>query len=141
MTTPNAPDQPSSSTPDSAGTPDRAGTPVGPGTRPPGPDATADELVADIEATRSEMGDTAAALSEKFDVRSQARNSIDDVKQRAGAQAQTVQARGAELVGQVNDRATDDQGNLTRQARSAVIGVAAVVAGLVVGAIWRRSRR
>lgn len=132
MNTPDRPDDSSNSA---------AGRPVGPGTRPPGPDATAEELVADIEATRGELGDTAAALSRKLDVTARARGSIDDARQRAGARAQTVQARGAELVGQVNDRATDSEGNLTRTARSAAVGAAAVVTGLTVGVLWRRSRR
>ncbi len=135
MNTPDRPDDTRNSA--AAG----GGRPVGPGTRPPGPDATAEELVADIEATRGELGDTAAALSRRLDVTARARGSIDDARQRAGARAQTVQARGAELVGQVNDRATDAEGNLTRPARSAAVGAAAVVTGLTVGVLWRRSRR
>lgn len=111
-------------------------TTPGPDTRtgahpvPPGPDATQEELVADIEATRAELGETVEALSQKFDVKAQARDTLDDAKQRATAQYQ-----------QAKDAATDQHGNLTPEARSIAIKVGASLAALiVVRAIWRRVR-
>lgn len=113
------------------------------GARPrPGPDATPEELVADIEATRAELGETVEALSQKLDVKAQARQSLDDAKERATAQARVAQARGNEMFQQARDAATDDQGNLTPEARSIAIKVAAgVTAVVVLRAIWKKVRR
>ncbi len=107
-------------------TPTGPETPTGPRVPPPGPDATPEELIADIEATRAELGDTVEALSQKFDVK---------------AQARVAQARGAEVFHQAKDAATDDHGNLTPQARSIAIKVAASVAAVVVlRTVWTKVR-
>jgi len=123
-------------------TPDHPERPVETYVAPPGADATAEELVADIEATRAELGDTVEALSQKFDVKAQARDSLEDAKQRATAQARIAQTRGTEMFEQAKAAATDDQGNLTPQARSIAIKVAAGVAAfLVTRAVWKKARR
>jgi hypothetical protein len=123
-------------------TPTGPETPTGARVPPPGPDATPEELVADIEATRAELGDTVEALSQKFDVKAQARDSLEDAKQRAAAQARIAQTRGTEMFEQAKAAATDDQGNLTPQARSIAIKVAAGVAAfLVTRAVWKKARR
>lgn len=97
---------------------------------PPGPDATQQELVADIEATRAELGETVDALSQKFDVKAQARDTLDDARQRATAQFQHVK-----------DAATDEHGALTPQARTIAIRVGGSLAALLlVRAIWRKVR-
>ncbi|MDD7968393.1 DUF3618 domain-containing protein [Actinomycetospora lemnae] len=105
-------------------------TPTGARAPRPGPQATQEELIADIEATRAELGDTVDALTQKLDVKAQARESLEDAKQRA-----SVQFR------QAKDAATDEHGNLTPQARAIAIKVAAAVAGLVVvRAVWKKVR-
>ena len=111
-------------------------TTPGPDTRtgahpaPPGPEATQEELVADIEATRAELGETVEALSQKFDVKAQARDAVDDARQRANAGFQ-----------QAKDAATDEHGNLTPQARSIAIKVGASLAALIlVRSIWKKVR-
>lgn len=105
-------------------------TPTGARTPPPGPDATPEELVADIEATRAELGDTVEALSQKLDVKAQARDSLEDAKQ-----------RGIDVFQQTRDAATDEHGNLTPEARSIAIKVAAGVGVVVVlRVIWRKVR-
>jgi transposase-like protein len=45
------------------------------------------EIRAEIEATRSEMGDTVEALAEKTDVKAQAKAKVEDVKAKAKAAA------------------------------------------------------
>ncbi|PVZ09947.1 DUF3618 domain-containing protein [Actinomycetospora cinnamomea] len=123
-------------------TPDRPERPTGARPAPPGPDAGAEELVADIEATRAELGDTVDALTQKLDVKAQARDSVEDARQRAAAQARLAQARGIEVYAQVKDAALDDHGNLTPQARAIAIKVAGGFVALVVTrAIWRKVRR
>jgi hypothetical protein len=123
-------------------TPDSPEARPGPGAPAPGKDASAEELVADIEATRAELGNTVDALSEKFDVKTQAQRSLEDAKQRAGEQARVAQARGTELFNQAMDAATDDDGNLTPQVRALAVKVAAGGAAvLVLGAVWKKVRR
>lgn len=136
MTTPPNPDSPSG-----APTPAGPATPAG-GQQPPRPgnDASADELVADIEATRAELGDTVDALGEKFDVKAQTKQGLDEARQRATAQARVAQQRGSQAFAQVKEAATDAQGNLTQQARIAAFAVAALVAAAAVATVRRRSR-
>lgn len=46
----------------------------------PGPDAGVDELQADIERTRAELGDTVGALTDKLDVKGRAQQKVADTK-------------------------------------------------------------
>ena len=46
----------------------------------PGPDAGIDELQADIERTRAELGETVGALSDKLDVKGRAQQKVADTK-------------------------------------------------------------
>ncbi|BBX49843.1 hypothetical protein GCM10009645_07530 [Mycolicibacterium poriferae] len=52
----------------------------------PGPDAGIEELQADIERTRGELGDTVAALSDKMDVKTRTQNRIHEVADHAKAE-------------------------------------------------------
>ena len=52
----------------------------------PGPDAGIEELQADIERTRGELGDTVAALSDKMDVKTRTQNRIHEVPDNAKAE-------------------------------------------------------
>lgn len=95
-----------------------------------GPDAEAERIVADIEATRAELGETVDALAGKLDVRAQARNQVDDVRERVSQQ-----------VAQLRDAATDDRGNPTATAKGVAGGVAVALAGAVAVSAARRRRR
>ena len=54
------------------------------GARPePGPEAATDDIAADIERTRQELGATAAAVAAKLDVPAQARQKLEPVKRNA----------------------------------------------------------
>ena len=62
------------------------------GTGPePGPDAGIDELQADIERTRRELGDTVSALAEKADVKGRVQDKAVETKEAAIQKAQVVQ--------------------------------------------------
>lgn len=107
-----------------------------------GADASADELVADIEATRADLDDTVDALAHKFDVKVQAQHTVDDAKARAIERARVVRAHGIALFDQAKEAATDDHGNLTAQARSVAVRVgAAIGAVVIVTAVVRRRRQ
>lgn len=52
----------------------------------PRPDAGIEELQADIERTRGELGETVAALSDKMDVKTRAQNRVHEVADNAKAE-------------------------------------------------------
>jgi small-conductance mechanosensitive channel len=56
----------------------------------PGPDADEDELQADIERTREELGETLGALSDKLDVKSQVQRRAELAKDAVGEQAREL---------------------------------------------------
>lgn len=57
----------------------------------PGPDASIDEIQADIAKTRQELGETVSALADKADVKAQVQAKVADTKQIAVERAHTVQ--------------------------------------------------
>lgn len=77
----------------------------------PDADATTDELQADIERTRAALGETAQALTAKFDVKARATVAASDAKNRIVAKPVVPLA--------------------------AAIAVAAAIVGVV---LWRRRR-
>lgn len=88
----------------------------------PGPDASLDEIQADVEQTRNELGQTVEALAEKMDVKARAKEKVADAKQQV-----------VETADVLRHSATDDP--------KRTLPVAAVLIAVVVGiVIWRRRR-
>jgi hypothetical protein len=87
----------------------------------PGPDAGIDELQADIERTRHELGETVGALADKVNVPARVRESVADSRGAAIEQAQRVQHR------------------LTARPRDPAVVIAVLVA--VAAVVWVRRRR
>ncbi|MEP6815334.1 MAG: DUF3618 domain-containing protein [Marmoricola sp.] len=114
-------------------------TPTDTSNPPPGRDATADELEADIESTRDDLGETVDALSRKFDVKGRARHKVQDTRQRVADQVAGTRARGQQLLARAKDSANDQDGRVTAKA---YVPAGATVALLVaVGIMVRRRRR
>jgi hypothetical protein len=90
----------------------------------PGPDAGVDDIQADIERTRKELGETVGALSAKLDVKERTKQKATETKERVVDTAHTV--------GRV---ATHDP--KVKMPLIAALVLGAVVAGVVV---WRRRR-
>jgi len=89
----------------------------------PGPDAGIDDIQADIERTRKELGDTVGALSAKL-----------DVKERTKQKAAESKERVVETTHSVGRIATEPK------VRGPVITVL-VIGALTVGVVvWRRRR-
>ena len=90
-----------------------------------------EQIEADIERTRREMGDTVAAVAEKADVKTRARLKVDEAKARLKERAQAA----------APDSAGDGAGKVARVAgenrRALVIGGAVLTAFL----LGRASRR
>ncbi|KUH99272.1 DUF3618 domain-containing protein [Mycobacterium sp. IS-3022] len=100
----------------------------------PGPEAGVDDIQADIEQTRSELGETVEALQAKLDVKGRAKDKVDETKERAKDKATETKERVVEKADTLRHTATDNPKRTVPVA--AVIAILAVL-GIVV---WRRRR-
>jgi ElaB/YqjD/DUF883 family membrane-anchored ribosome-binding protein len=88
----------------------------------PGPDAGLDDIQADIEHTRKELGQTVQALGAKLDVKERSKEKFAETKGRVVERADTLR-----------QTATDNP--------KQTVSVAAVAALALIGIIvWRRRR-
>lgn len=102
-----------------------ADTPSG-ATPEPGPDAGIDEIQADIDKTRQELGHTVDALAAKADVKGRAQQKAADTKDRI-----------TETAVHTREALTDDTGAVKKSIAVAAVIAVALVVGVVV---WRRRR-
>jgi len=96
------------------------------------------ELRAEIERTREDLGETVAALAEKTDVKTRARDKVADVRQ-------TVTEKRTELVGRARESSPDGASSAAVQVRAkaeenpvAAGAIAAFVGGFLIGRITSR---
>jgi hypothetical protein len=108
-----------------------------PGKPEPGPDAGVEDIQADIDATRHELGQTVEALSAKLDVKHQAKQKVDDTKELIAHKAQDVRSKGSQVGSRLVSAATDDKGSIRPAVPVAALALVAAVVGVV---IWRRRR-
>ena len=113
-------------------------TPNDPDLPPPGKDAGVEEIEADIARTREDLGNTVDALTQKFDVKTQAQHKVQDIKERTGEQVHTVQVRGGEALSHAKATVTDEQGKV--KPAIPAVGAAVLVAAVLALVIWRRRR-
>ena len=97
----------------------------------PGPDASAEDLQADIDHTRAELGQTVGALTAKLDVKARARDAAADAKRQVADQSRM--AKNAVIA-----KTTTPDGAV--KPAVPVAAVAALVAVAVGVVIWRRRR-
>jgi ElaB/YqjD/DUF883 family membrane-anchored ribosome-binding protein len=96
------------------------------------------QLRADIERTRQDLGDTVAALAEKTDVKTRAKEKVTEVKQ-------TVNDKRTELMGKARESSPDGANSAAVQVRTKAqenpvptAALAAFVGGFLFGRITRR---
>ncbi|MEO9221713.1 MAG: DUF3618 domain-containing protein [Mycobacteriaceae bacterium] len=111
-------------------------TPNDPDLPPPGKDASVEEIEADIARTRENLGNTVDELTQKFDVKAQAQNKVQDIKERAEEQVHTAQVRGGEALSHAKATATDEQGKV--KPAIPAVGAVVLVATVLALVIWRR---
>ena len=110
-------------------------------THQPGAGQTPDDpqqLRADIERTREDLGDTVAALAEKTDVKARARDKVAGVRQ-------NVNQRRTELVDRARESSPDGATSAATQVRAKAqenpiptAAIAAFVGGFLLGRITAR---
>jgi ElaB/YqjD/DUF883 family membrane-anchored ribosome-binding protein len=96
------------------------------------------ELRAEIERTREDLGETVAALAEKTDVKTRARDKVAGVRQ-------TVTEKRTELVGRARESSPDGASSAAVQVRAkaeenpvAAGAIAAFVGGFLFGRLTSR---
>jgi ElaB/YqjD/DUF883 family membrane-anchored ribosome-binding protein len=96
------------------------------------------QLRDDIERTREDLGDTVAALAEKTDVKTRAKEKVAEVRH-------NVSERRAELAGRGRDSTPSSAGNAALQVRVKAqenpvptAALAAFVGGLIFGRLTKR---
>jgi ElaB/YqjD/DUF883 family membrane-anchored ribosome-binding protein len=101
-----------------------------------------DEIRADIEQSREELGDTVEALAAKTDVKAQAQAKVDDVKDQARAKVQSVKEKVGSAKDGAGERTPESAAQGFEQLRTKAnekpvhsAAAAAFVAGLLVGRI------
>lgn len=109
-----------------------------------------EEIREDIDETREELGDTAAALAQKADVKKQAKAKASSTKRKATEKAESLKRTAAAKKDEVTDKAQeaapDSAASALEQVQryasenpAALATGAAFLAGFVLGR--RRSRR
>ena len=109
----------------------------------PGPDAGIDDIQADIEHTRKELGETIGALSAKADVTGRVQHKVADTKDRITQKASETKGVVVEKAhaaqSAARDAVTDDSGSVKPGVPIAALIAAAAI--LVVSLVlWRRRR-
>ena len=103
----------------------------------PDRDLSQEELVADIEQTRAQLGDTVDALAQKLDVKAQARARADATKLRLRQQVTSLRSISRRVGDKAKDVSVDRDGRVA--ARVPVAAVSTVV--VLLAAILLRRRR
>lgn len=105
----------------------------------PEPDAQASaaEIEADIARTREDLGEIVDSLTDKFNVKAQARNKTREVTDQASERLHNVQAQGARAVVQLKNSATDERGQLKPAIPAAALALAVTAIAVV---IWRKRK-
>jgi hypothetical protein len=103
----------------------------------PGPDAGIDDIQADIEHTRKELGETIGALSAKADVTGRVKKKAADTKDRITEKAYETKEIALEKAHVAQSAARDAVTDSTGSVKPGVPIAAAAIVAISV-AVWRR---
>jgi hypothetical protein len=96
----------------------------------PGPDATIEDIQADIDQTRTNLGETVEALAAKADVTGRAKQKARETTERVVEKAHVAQSAARNAV------------NANSGRMGARLPTAVLIAGItVIGVLWWRRRR
>jgi CHASE3 domain sensor protein len=94
---------------------------------------TPEQIEAEIERTRREMGETVAAVAEKADVKAQAKSKVDETKARITDKKDEVLHRTREAAPDSAAQGADTVARAARDNRRAVIIGGAVLVAFLLG--------
>jgi ElaB/YqjD/DUF883 family membrane-anchored ribosome-binding protein len=104
-----------------------------------------EEIREDIEETREQLGDTAAAVAQKTDVKQQAKAKVGGVKEKASAKADSVKQTSTAKREEVAEKAPDSAGAAVQRAQrfaqenpAALAVGGAFIAGFALGKLRSR---
>jgi uncharacterized protein DUF3618 len=104
-----------------------------------------EQIRADIEHTREELGETVEALAAKTDIKAQARSKVDETKQRARDTVEQVRDKVAPAGNGSGPASAPDPSDLRRRVRRAAADdpvavrvLCAFAAGLLAGLLVKR---
>ena len=100
-----------------------------------------EEIRAEIEQTRSEMGDTVDALTNKLDVKAQAKEKVESVKSTVSDKAAQAKAAAPAPVQKALDKTGDVAAPALHKAAPYTKQIALAVLAAVAVLIFWRSRR
>ena len=101
-------------------------------TPPPAKDASADEIEADIAATRERLAESVDALADKVNVKARAQEKADQTKAQAKEKLGQAKSSGQDLIGRARQA--------SRPIQLAIVSVPVLIVLLIVKSIrWRRS--
>jgi hypothetical protein len=96
-------------------------------------DRSPEEIRADIEQTREEVGETVEALAAKSDVKAQAHQRIDEVKANVRARAEEAKAKARSATPQTAQQGGEQVVAKVRSNPTPLIAGAALVAAFLIG--------
>src|SRR5438270_11375327 len=97
-----------------------------------------EQIREEIEANREELGDTVAALSEKADLKAQARQKIEDTKASAAGKKEELLGKAREASPDAAMTAASQVSQKARQNPAPLAIAGAFAAGLLAGRVSRR---
>jgi ElaB/YqjD/DUF883 family membrane-anchored ribosome-binding protein len=99
-----------------------------------------DQIRADIEGTREQLGETVEALAEKADVKHQARLKVDETKGRFRHKAEDAKAKISSASPDQAKGAATGAASTAKEKPLPFAVAGAFAAGLVIGLLWARRR-
>lgn len=97
-----------------------------------------DQLRAEIDQTRNDLGETVEALAAKADVKARAQEKATELKDRAAQKGQDMRGGVADMTGRTREAVTSEEAAPARRSGAGIAALAA--AGLAVW-MWRRRAR
>jgi ElaB/YqjD/DUF883 family membrane-anchored ribosome-binding protein len=102
-------------------------------------DRTPEEIRADIEQTREELGDTVEALAAKTDVKARAQDRVTEIKDAAQAKREQLAGKAREITPESATGAGQQVVGTVQEKPLPFTAAGAFAAGLVIG--WLAGRR
>ena len=108
-------------------------------------DATAEEIEADIAATRARLSESVDALADKVDVKGQAQRKVAEGKAQAAEKIGQAKAQASDTVGAAKEQVVSTSQTLLERFKAASrpvqVSIGAAPVALLILLIVRRARR